>query len=85
MHNYAQIQMQIALTNSEYGYFYIWTKTEDLLLKIDKDTEYWADIQIKSAMFFKTIILPELFAKFYTKRHEREKLLKSLKEFRVEK
>lgn len=70
-HNYyAQVQMQIALTEADYGYFYVWTKHEDVLIKIQKDEEYWKQAVFKANTFFKAVVLPELMGKYYTRARE---------------
>ncbi|XP_029730491.2 uncharacterized protein LOC109425600 [Aedes albopictus] len=65
--NYAQVQAQIALTEANFGYFYVWTKHEDVLIKVPKDEEYWNEVVTKANTFFIAVILPELLGKYYTR------------------
>lgn len=64
---YAQVQMQIALTEARYGYFYIWTKNENLLIPVEKNESFWQEAKSKAILFFKAVIIPELLGKYFTK------------------
>lgn len=64
---YAQVQAQIALTEADYGFFYVWTKQEDVLIRIPRDKDFWEQALIKTNTFFKAVVLPELMGKYYTR------------------
>ncbi|XP_055585013.1 uncharacterized protein LOC129737874 [Uranotaenia lowii] len=65
---YFQTQMQIAVTEARYGYFYVWTKNENLLITVPKNDSFWNKNKHKANVFFKAVILPELLSQYYTKR-----------------
>lgn len=62
-----QVQAQIFLTKVDFGLFVVWSKRECLILKIDKNIEFWKRCAERSRLYFTNIIMPELLGNFYTK------------------
>lgn len=65
---YAQIQMQIFLCDSLYGYFYVWSKSKKLCIKVSRDESFWIQAKSRATTFFKAIVLPELFSAYFTEK-----------------
>lgn len=71
---YYQIQMQIFLSNSKYADFVVWSPHEPLYYeRVYPDEGFWLSKSFQATAFFKTCIIPELLAHYYTKKNEVEK------------
>lgn len=62
-----QIQLQIHLVELEYCDFIIWSPNEILPLRIYPDIDFWNEAFEKASTFHKSVVMPELLGKFYTK------------------
>lgn len=63
---YYQVQAQIFLTRSDFGLILIWSKSESVVLKVQKDFELWNICVERSNKYFRKIIMPELLGNFYS-------------------
>lgn len=62
---YAQIQAEIFVSGSNFGWFFVWSKDEELCLRIERDIDFWKEACEKSLKYFKNIISPELVANYF--------------------
>lgn len=69
---YFQVQMQMALLEYNFCYFYVWGKNEQCVIKIDRDTSFWETNSIKAMSFVKNVIIPELMGNYFTKNTEQQ-------------
>ncbi|XP_062543047.1 uncharacterized protein LOC134210788 [Armigeres subalbatus] len=63
---YWQIQAQMFITNSVYGILCVWSESEVVCIRVEKDHEAWAVACQKSETYFMNKILPELLANYYS-------------------
>lgn len=66
---YAQVQAQIFIVNADFGHFYVWSSSEELCLRIEKDEAFWIAACEKSTSYFKNIILPELLSNHFLNKY----------------
>lgn len=64
---YYQVQTQIFVVGADYGLFLVWSKTEYLTIRVEKDQNLWTDCLLKSKLYFERIILPEILGNYYLK------------------
>jgi len=64
---YYQIQLQMALCEVNYCDFVIWSPSETLILRIEKNTDFVKTAIDKASVFYKVCVLPELLGKWYSK------------------
>lgn len=62
-----QLQTQIHISEVEYGDFVLWTEQDLHVERVMPDETMWQNIVVKSHVFFRKAILPELVGKFYTR------------------
>jgi len=62
-----QIQCQLLLSNKEYCDFLKWTKEDFFTERIIFEEEFCVEIVEKSKQFFKSVVLPELIGKLYSR------------------
>lgn len=62
-HNYYyQVQAQMALTNSSWCDFVIWTLSDIHIERISFNEQFWQDCLVKVIEFYQKFVLPELFS-----------------------
>ena len=64
---YYQVQMQMALCETNYCDFVVWSPTEMVILKVYRNSHFFDSAIDKAALFYKVGILPELLGKWYSK------------------
>lgn len=67
---YFQIQAQIAVCRVKYCDFVVWTPTSLYTERVLEDAVFFNEILLKATRFFTHVVLPELFAEFFTKKGE---------------
>jgi len=71
---YYQVQTQMLCLGLEFADFVVWSATKDLHIEtIQREEEFCADIVRKSEGFFYNSILPQLFAKHYSRSQDEKK------------
>ena len=65
---YYQVQLQMALTHRSFCHLVIWTPTEMYCERIEKDLRFIEEKIASVAAFMKKCVMPELVAKYFTKR-----------------
>lgn len=65
---YFQVQMQIFLTNANYGFFVIYASKFQLFLKVHRNNEFWEKNSKKAEEFFENVLGPEIIGHFYSPR-----------------
>lgn len=63
---YYQIQTQAFVTNSNFGLFVVWSENEQIHIVVQKDLAFWLRCVLKSEMYFRKIILPELLGNYFS-------------------
>lgn len=67
---FAQVQTQLNVTGLDFAFFVVWTPQDMFIEKIDKDSEYFQQQLDKVTELYKSAVLPELLAKWYSKPRE---------------
>ena len=57
---YYQVQMQMMVTKRDYCDFFVWSKNENLLVRVSRDKDLIANLRKKYQDVFENVILPEL-------------------------
>lgn len=65
-----QVQMQMAMLQNNYCYFYVWGKDDTCLIKIDKDDIFWFQNSQKATIYVENVLLPEIMANYYSNKNE---------------
>ncbi len=63
-----QVQLQINLISLNYCDVVFWSPRDILIIRVDSDIDFWESAMNKALMFHDQVIMPEILAKFYTKR-----------------
>ena len=63
-----QVQLQMELCGVNYCDFVIWRASELVIIRINKDEAFLIEAIDKATTFFKYGVLPELIAKWYTRK-----------------
>ena len=66
--DYFQCQMQMALLESKFRFFVVWTHKETYIEKFCFDEEFWRQNYLEVQDFCQQVLLPELLGKYYTKK-----------------
>lgn len=61
---YFQVQMEIFLCDVQYCDFIVWSPTFSIIIHILIDPEFWAEQYLKTVLFYKKVLLPELLGTF---------------------
>lgn len=64
---YYQLQMQMQLTETFFGDLVVWHTEELVIIRVQRDDDFWAREYPKTLSFFYEILMPELLGKFYTR------------------
>ncbi|KAK7893342.1 hypothetical protein WMY93_022494 [Mugilogobius chulae] len=64
---YYQVQCQMFLCERDYCDFVVWTEKDVHFERIEPDELFWQEISSKASVFFDSVILPELVAKFFSR------------------
>lgn len=64
---YYQVQLQILLMNSTFGYFVVWSPYDLWFIEITRNETFLHSRLLKAEIFFLNVILPEMLGNFFTK------------------
>lgn len=67
---YYQVQMQMAITNTAFCDFVVWSPKEFFHERITFNEDFWASESLKAIEFHNKVILPEMHGRFFTKTTE---------------
>lgn len=63
-----QLQMQMAICECRFGYFYVWSRHLSIpIIKVEFDKKFWDDNSVKAFRFVKSVIIPEIMNSNFTK------------------
>lgn len=63
---YYQVQMEMSLTNRDFCDFVVWNPKDVIIIRVDKNEQFWAVEYEKALTFFNKALLPELLGVYYS-------------------
>ena len=64
---YYQVQTQIAICDTDYSDFVVWTEEEVHIERIEQNVSFWEEISRKALRFHDMAVMPELVANFFSR------------------
>lgn len=64
---YFQTQMEMFSTERSFCQFGVWSKTDLLIILVERNDEFLIENLLKAEEFFLKVILPELLGKFFSR------------------
>lgn len=70
---YYQVQMEMYLTEVDYCDFVVWNPKHIITVRVKKNEDFWNEKYEKATEFFKKVLLPELYACYFSRKKKQPK------------
>lgn len=65
-----QLQIQMAVCRVEFSYFYIWSQSIQVCVRVCFEQDFWLENSVKAFRFARNVIVPELMNSCYSKTYD---------------